>query len=138
MLPLVNQALENERTDVEIPWRNVETGSSGTIVVERTFYRDPNTPCRDYRRTIERSGAPTVVIEGTGCRVQPGRWSLDEQEPATAAATAAETPTTPTPTETTPTRAEAPPSCPPVSAVRVPCGKPPAFVDYSLPTRTEL
>lgn len=78
--PLVNQALETEKTDVEIPWANPETGKRGVIVVERTFYRDEQ-PCRDYRRTVEEPGSPALVIEGTGCRVGPGRWELDE-EPA--------------------------------------------------------
>lgn len=78
--PLVNQALETEKTDVEIPWSNPETGNRGVIVIERTFYRDEQ-PCRDYRRTVQESGSPPLVIEGTGCRVGPGRWELDE-EPA--------------------------------------------------------
>ncbi|HYZ25486.1 MAG TPA: RT0821/Lpp0805 family surface protein, partial [Geminicoccaceae bacterium] len=82
--PLVNQALETEKSGVEIPWSNPATGSSGMILIERTFYRDPRTPCRDYRRTLERAGAPPVEIEGTGCRIRSGRWSLDEEEPRSA------------------------------------------------------
>ena len=80
--PLLNQALETEKTGVELPWSNPDTGSSGIIVIERTFYRDPSTPCRDYRRTLERAGAPAVEIEGTGCRVGPSEWALDEEGPA--------------------------------------------------------
>ena len=143
--PLINQALETERTGVEVPWSNPATGSSGTIVIERTFYRDPRTPCRDYRRTLERAGAPTVEIAGTGCRIRSGRWSLDEEEPASVAATAptggAGTPRTPPPTEPSdpePAAGPAPPSCPALDAVPVPCGKPPAVVDYTMPTRTRL
>ena len=45
--------LETARTDVEVPWSNPATGHRGTIMVERTFYRDPSTPCRDYTRTVE-------------------------------------------------------------------------------------
>lgn len=93
--PLVNQALETEKTDVEIPWANPETGNRGVIVVERTFYRDEQ-PCRDYRRTVQEPGSPAVVIEGTGCRVGPGHWELEEEpakktsaEKATAVAPAA-------------------------------------------------
>lgn len=80
--PLVNQALETEKTDVEIPWANPETGNRGIIVVERTFYRDEQ-PCRDYRRTVQKSGSPPLVIDGTGCRVGPGHWELDEEPPTT-------------------------------------------------------
>ena len=70
--PLVNQALESEKSRLEIPWHNPATGSSGMIMIERTFYRDPRTPCRDYRRTLERAGAPTVEVQGTGCRIGAG------------------------------------------------------------------
>jgi len=80
VLPLVHQALETEKTDVEIPWSNPETGNRGIIVVERTFYRDEQ-PCRDYRRTVQGPGSPPVVIEGTGCRIGRGRWELDEEPP---------------------------------------------------------
>ena len=79
--PLLNQALETERTGVAVPWSNPATGSSGMIMIERTFYRDPDTPCRDYRRTLEQPGRPTVEIQGTGCRIASGHWSLDEEEP---------------------------------------------------------
>ena len=144
--PLLNQALETERTGVEVPWSNPATGSSGIIVIERTFYRDPRTPCRDYRRTLERAGAPTVAVEGTGCRVGSGRWTLDEEPRTSVAATptpvaeGASTPeATPAPRPLAPPRsAAAPQSCPTLSVVPVPCTKPPALVDYTLPTRTRL
>jgi surface antigen len=139
--PLINQALETERTDEAIPWTNPATGSRGTITIERTFYRDPQTPCRDYRRTTERPGAPVVEIQGTGCRIAPGRWSLDEGTPNVAAAV----PFGGAPRETEPPRppepepaAGPPPSCPALTAVPVPCDKPPAVVDYTMPTKTEL
>jgi surface antigen len=140
--PLINQALETEKTGVEVPWTNPATGSRGTITIERTFYRDPRTPCRDYRRTIQRPGAPVVAIQGTGCRVGSGRWSLDEEAPA--AAREARVGATPPETEPfeppapEPERAAAPPSCPALTAVPVPCGKPAAVVDYTMPTKTEL
>lgn len=141
--PLLNRALETEKTGVELPWSNPATGSSGTIAIERTFYQDPRTPCRDYRRTLERAGAPTLEIEGTGCRVGPSQWALDEEEPTALAATPAPvTGTTPPPDEPPepePARAEAaPPSCPTMAVTPVPCGKPPPVVDYTMPTRTRL
>ena len=143
--PLVNQALETEKSGVEIPWSNPATGSSGMILIERTFYRDPRTPCRDYRRTLERAGAPPVEIEGTGCRIRSGRWSLDEEEPRSATATAptadtgaARTPEPSEPPDAEPAAGPAPPSCPALTAAPVPCGKPPAVVDYTMPTKTEL
>ena len=143
--PLVNQALETEKSGVEIPWSNPATGSSGMILIERTFYRDPRTPCRDYRRTLERAGAPMIEIQGTGCRIGSGRWSLDEEEPrSVAAAPTAGTgaPRTPEATEAPdaePARTEtAPPSCPAPTAAPVSCDKPAPVADYTMPTRTEL
>ena len=115
------------------------------IVIERTFYRDPRTPCRDYRRTLERAGAPTVEIQGTGCRIGPGLWSLDEEGAQPVATTApsvgAGAARTPPPLEAPdlePGAGPAPASCPALSAVPVPCTKPPAVVDYTMPTRTKL
>jgi surface antigen len=141
--PLLNRALETEKTGVELPWSNPDTGSSGTIVIERTFYRDPGTPCRDYRRTLERAGAATVEIEGTGCRFGPNEWALDEEAPASLAATpapgAGPAPAPDEPPAPAPARTEAaPPSCPTMSIAPVPCGKPPAVADYTMPTRTKL
>lgn len=138
--PLINQALESERTGVEVPWTNPATGSSGTIVVERTFYRDPRTPCRDYRRTIERAGGPTVTIEGTGCRIGSGRWSLDEEEPDPAREAlfrSAPEPEADEPPPPEPESAAAPPSCPPAAAPPA-CDEPAAIVDYTMPAKTEL
>jgi surface antigen len=74
----INEALETRKTDVEIPLRNPDTGSQGTLVIERTYYRDPTTPCRDYRRAVERAGAPLAEVRGTGCRIGKALWSLDE------------------------------------------------------------
>ena len=136
--PLINQALENERSGVEIPWTNPATGSRGIIVIERTFYRDPRTPCRDYRRTIERAGAPGVAIEGTGCRLGSGRWSLDEDEPDSAREALIRRPPPEAAEAPEPERAAAPPSCPALSAAPVPCAKPPAVADYTMPAKTEL
>lgn len=141
--PLLNQALENEKSGVELPWSNPDTGSSGLIVIERTFYRDPRTPCRDYRRTLERAGGPPLEIEGTGCRVGPSRWVLEEEAPTSVAATAGPgagpAPAPDEPSAPEPARTEAaPPSCPTMSVSPVPCSKPPAVVDYTMPTRTKL
>jgi hypothetical protein len=143
--PLVNQALESEKSRLEIPWHNPATGSGGVIVIERTFYRDPHTPCRDYRRTLERAGAPTVEVDGTGCRIGPGRWSLDEEGAQSIAAgapsaggAAAPTPAPAEPPDAAPEAGPAPASCPALSAVPLPCTKPPAVVDYTVPTRTKL
>jgi surface antigen len=82
--PLINQTLETEKSGVEIGWSNPATGHSGTLRVERTFYRDQQ-PCREYLRTVERAGASTLVTRGVGCRVGRAQWEI-EKEGATARA----------------------------------------------------
>jgi hypothetical protein len=88
---MVKQTLEFERTGTDLRWSNPETGSGGVIRVERTYYRDANTPCRDYIRTTKRPGGEEFTTRGTGCRMSDGRWFLDEtpSDPAPKAPSAA-------------------------------------------------
>jgi surface antigen len=138
VLPILNRVLETERTDVEVPWSNPETGNSGTIVVERTFYLEPGKPCREYRRTVERAGSPAVVIEGTGCRTGPGHWNLDEEEPPP---TGAERPGAASPGGAVATAPDpdAPPGCPPVEPAAGPAApEPPTFAEFTMPAKAKL
>ena len=158
---VVNQALETERSNVEIPWSNPETGHGGTVVIERTYYRDGGTtPCRDYVRTLERPGSSPVVTEGTGCRIGAGRWQLEERTARAAVAAEPEPrrPARPAPTavpeprETRSVEREAAsaPACPepaasaeaappPTAIVALPsAAKPPAFPPFSMPSKAEL
>jgi len=161
-LDQVNQALETQRTMVETRWLNPETGNGGTIVVDRTFYRDTGEPCRDYRRTLDRPGAPPLVIEGTGCRIGPARWEIVEKTPAPPERSKAPTPGTkkkgarelapaeakkPTATAAPAEKATAAkaPVCPdpaapgpPLTVVKAPSAKPAAFTNYTLPSKAEL
>jgi surface antigen len=139
--PMLQQALETARTSVEVPWRNPATGNHGTIVVERTFYREPETPCRAYVRTLEGPGAAPRATKGTGCRSSTGLWVVEEEEPATLAgpAPSATTGSTATPPGTAepPQLAEAGPTCPDTVLVPMPAARPPVLA-YTLPTRAEL
>lgn len=114
----INEALETRKTDVEIPLRNPDTGSQGTLVIERTYYRDPTTPCRDYRRVIERAGTPLSEVRGTGCRIGKALWSLDEAKVA------------PTRGSSPPPKRNGPvslnPSAPAAGPAPAPAAKPPA------------
>jgi surface antigen len=76
--PLINQTLETEKIGVEIGWSNPTTGHSGTLTVERTFYRDQQ-PCREYVRTVERPYASILVTRGIGCRVGRAQWEIEEE-----------------------------------------------------------
>ena len=76
----VQYALENLRSERPFEWSNPDTGNAGIIVVERTFYLDPTTPCREYRRTTARETGGELSIYGTGCRNAEGDWRLNERD----------------------------------------------------------
>jgi surface antigen len=135
VLSLVNQVLETERTDVEVPWLNPETGNGGRIVVERTFYLEPGKPCREYRRTVERAGSPAVVIEGTGCRAGPEQWNLDEEEPSPIRA---ERPGAASRAVATVPDPGAAAGCPPAETAESSDPEPPAFAEFTMPAKARL
>jgi len=135
--PVLQRALETARTGVEVPWRNPATGNEGYIVVERTFYREPDMPCRAYARTLAVPGAADEVTKGTGCRTETGLWVIDE-----APALAAPAPGTPAPPAgggpgRAPTTVAEGPTCPDTVLVPMPAVRPPVFA-YSLPAKAEL
>jgi surface antigen len=149
LAPVLQRVLETARIDVEVPWNNPATGNRGSIVVERTFYREPETPCRAFVRTPEAAGAAPQVTKGTGCRSSTGLWVIEEEPDSLAA-----TPPGTTRGGTAPrgTRPPAPgaatlpphevepaagPTCPDTVLVPMPTERPPAFA-YTLPSRAEL
>jgi surface antigen len=141
--PILQRILETARTEVEVPWRNPATGNGGSIVIERTFYREPDMPCRAFARTLESAGAAPQVTRGTGCRSSTGLW-LIEEEPESLAGTAPRG-TAPRGTSSPGTAALPPhevepaagPTCPDTVLVPMPTERPPAFA-YTLPSRAEL
>jgi surface antigen len=141
LAPVLQRVLETARTDVETSWRNPQTGNGGSIVVERTFYREPETPCRAYVRTLETAGAAPQVTRGTGCRGSTGLWLIEEEPERLAAPQRGVTPpgrtTWPPPAAGPEALAEAGPTCPDTVLVPMPAIRPPAFA-YTLPSRAEL
>jgi surface antigen len=141
---VLNQALETERTRIEIPWWNPATGHRGGIVIERTFYKDTDTPCRDYRRTVDRPGAPAETLSGTGCRIGPAKWTLDESAGAPAnqpqPRTASPAPAEPVGAAEAPAKPRSNAAKPrPQPPVRAPAPPPePPFPGYTPPAKTDL
>lgn len=76
--PLLDQTLETEKSGIEIRWSNPETGHSGKIRVERTFFRNDR-PCRDYLRTVSRPDRSGFVIRGTACRTGRAVWTIGDE-----------------------------------------------------------
>ncbi|MDJ0942147.1 MAG: RT0821/Lpp0805 family surface protein [Kiloniellales bacterium] len=72
----LSKILEFEPTGREISWRNPGTGNDGLVMVERTYFLDPKTPCRDFILTLDRGGSAPQILRGTGCRSEDGDWRL--------------------------------------------------------------
>ena len=74
----LQEVLEFKRTGIEVRWQNPKTGKGGVILVERTYFTDPKTPCRDFILTFDDDQtAPTTAL-GTGCRRAGGEWLLND------------------------------------------------------------
>jgi surface antigen len=141
--PILQRVLETTRTEIEVPWSNPATGNGGSIVIERTFYREPDMPCRAFVRTLDAAGAAPQVTRGTGCRSSTGLW-LIEEEPESLAGTAPRATgprgTSPAGTAALPPHEVEPaagPTCPDTVLVPMPTERPPALA-YTLPSRAEL
>lgn len=78
MTARVKKVLEFERSGAESRWSNPETGQKGVIRITRTYFLEPEKPCRDYVRTLERAEGEPQSIRGTGCRNDKGEWTLTE------------------------------------------------------------
>ncbi len=141
VLDAVNDALETARTNVKVPWKNPATGNSGLIIVEKTLYPTSEMPCRQYRRTYSQPGKGEMMTRGTGCRVGPARWKIEEERTASqvpkatksgpsSGATAGSTASPPspvggTPGTTTRSRPRAPQKGTPSKTVKRPVKTPP-------------
>ncbi len=75
----IPKILEFEQTGTKIPWRNPETGNGGIVMVERTYFTDPKTPCRDFILTLDAGEAAPLTAQGTGCRTGQGKWQLSDE-----------------------------------------------------------
>jgi surface antigen len=141
LAPVLQRVLETERVDVQIPWNNPATGNRGSIVVERTFYREPGVPCRAFVRTLESAGAAPQVTKGMGCRSSTGLWLIEEEpESLAAGAPGATRGLSPPDVTALPPHEVEPaggPTCPDTVLVPMPTERPPAFA-YTLPSRAEL
>ncbi len=68
-----NQALESNKVGQTTYWNDPD-GKAHSVTPTRTYYQD-NTPCRDFRQTVEIDGQ-TEIMEGKACRQSDGTWKL--------------------------------------------------------------
>lgn len=71
----MNQALERNRVEQASTWSNPNTGATYTVVPVKTYYRNSNQPCREYRTTAI-IGGKRQQIYGHACRTADGSWKI--------------------------------------------------------------
>jgi surface antigen len=68
-------ALENARSGQTLPWRNPDSGHSGTITPSNVYQTSGGQYCREYQQTIT-VGGQTKRGYGTACRQPDGSWQI--------------------------------------------------------------
>jgi surface antigen len=68
-------ALETGQPNQPLPWRNPDSGHSGTVVPGLYYQDADNHYCRDFQQTINVGGA-TQQGQGKACRQPDGTWKV--------------------------------------------------------------
>lgn len=69
----VYESMEYNRDGAPSSWHNPNSGHSGYVTPDYTYYDDRNRPCRDYTHVMRVDGEEEV-IQGTACRNSDGAW----------------------------------------------------------------
>lgn len=76
------EALDRQVSGRPVSWRNVETGSNGSVTPLRTFRAVDGRWCREYEERLEQGGTAERRI-GIACR-DSDRWRLEVERPGEA------------------------------------------------------
>ena len=68
-------SLETGHEGETFPWRNPETGNSGTVTPARYYKTEKGRYCREYTQTINVGGRIEEAY-GTACRQDDGTWRI--------------------------------------------------------------
>lgn len=71
------RAMETSQPGESLPWRNPESGNSGTITPSNYYQTAQGGYCREYTQTIN-VGGRTEQGYGTACRQADGTWKITE------------------------------------------------------------
>jgi surface antigen len=71
----VNQALEAAPTGQAVPWRNPDSGHTGTFTPTRTYQSTQGQICREYQHVVLIGGREERA-HGTACRQLDGSWKV--------------------------------------------------------------
>lgn len=69
----VYESMEHNRDGDASSWHNPNTGHSGYVVPDYTYYDESNRPCRDFTHVMKVDGREETV-SGTACRQNNGEW----------------------------------------------------------------
>ena len=69
------QALETAPVGTGTPWRNPDSGHSGTVTPTRTYQTAEGAYCREYQQTVMIGGEQHKSY-GTACRQPDGQWKI--------------------------------------------------------------
>lgn len=67
------ESLEYNPDGEASPWHNPNTGHSGYVMPEYTYYNELGQPCRDFTHVI-RVDSQDDIISGAACRQENGEW----------------------------------------------------------------
>lgn len=68
-------SLENAPNGQSTPWKNPQSGNSGSITPESTYQTADGTYCREYQQTIN-VGGQSQTAYGKACRQPDGSWKI--------------------------------------------------------------
>ncbi len=72
------QALEYTPSNQAVPWRNPDSGHSGTIVPRPAYQTASGQYCREFTQSVT-VGGRTEQAYGTACRQPDGSWQIINQ-----------------------------------------------------------
>lgn len=71
------QALETGQAGQSLPWRNPESGNSGSVTPGKYYQASSGQYCREYTQSINIGGRVERGV-GTACRNEDGSWQIRE------------------------------------------------------------
>jgi surface antigen len=69
------RALETTPSGTSVPWRNPNTGNSGSVTPVKTYQEPGGQYCREYQQVITVGGEKHMAY-GTACRMPDGSWKI--------------------------------------------------------------
>lgn len=70
-------ALETLEPGQTLPWRNPQSGNSGTVTPSKYYQTAAGRYCREYTQSIKVGGKVQEGV-GTACRNEDGSWQIQE------------------------------------------------------------